>query len=466
LKNDVESWSWANLGWAVFLLVSPNLILFSIATLYGLERPYVNIDYAVVMLLAVLGSRVLAGFALIVAFFFDVLGLVGQIVPILRLADIFYISSFFGMAPLSYQIVGVALLFLLFFFMALFLQKDHKTRKPEFLICINFVVAAYLYSVFLPEAEARQVWSNKDQGAVASQTVFGFNSRKTGFVESLSAEGEIFGKVPVSGATSQWYSDAKVDDRILLIVSESWGVTDDDIQSAVLKPIIEIEDHLDDVQRGSITFKGVTVEAEIRELCQLDLLHFNFEDHKSDLSVCLPNRLKEKGYVTHAFHGAAGMMYDRVRWYPDIGFQHSTFFESKKWPRRCFSFPGACDSDMASHVADSFIHDDKVFSYWLTLNSHHSYDPRDIHGETLDCEDSGIPEESQTCRNLNLHHQFFRDVARLINKPEMAGVRILIVGDHEPPITNKNEKLRYFEENKVPWISFKVPKANGVYVSR
>ena len=45
----------------------------------------------------------------------------------------------------------------------------------------------------------------------------------------------------------------------------------------------------------------------------------------------------------------------------------------------------------------------------------------------------------------------------------MAGVRVVVVGDHEPPITNKDEKLLYFREGKVPWISFKVPENRHSY---
>ncbi|MGK0525317.1 MAG: hypothetical protein ACI92N_002969 [Pseudomonadales bacterium] len=457
LDNIDKPWSWVKFGWAVFLLIFPNVVLSLLAYVYGLERPWLNVDYALVMLIAVLGFRFLAGAVLSVVFFFDVLGLVGQVVPILRLTDVFYISSFIGMAPLSYQLVAVSLFLLLMFFMFIFLHKKNKLMKVEFLFCINLVVAGYLYSVFYSDVVARQVWSSNDRGLIASQTVFGFNSRKTGFVDTLFAEGEIFGKVPVVGATGSWFDNVSgADERILLVVSESWGVSDENIQSAVLEPLFEAQNHLSDFEDGVVDFRGVTVEAEIRELCQLDLLHFNFQGHKSEMSGCLPNKLVQQGYKTFAFHGAAGLMYDRVRWYPDLGFQESTFFETQSWPRRCYSFPGACDSDMADYVRESFNVEGKVFSYWLTLNSHFSYDTRDIREEGLSCETLGIPGDSQTCRNLSLHFQFFQDLAKLIGNPEMAGVRVVIVGDHEPPISDKDEKLRYFQKGKVPWLSFKI----------
>ncbi len=245
--------------------------------------------------------------------------------------------------------------------------------------------------------------------------------------------------------------------KMLLVLNESWGVTKEGVQRAILKPILAMENDLDNIERGMVSFQGITVEAEIRELCQSDLMHFNFEEHQSELLKCLPNQLKKKGYNTFAFHGAAGLMYDRVRWYPDIGFEKSTFFESQPWPRRCFSFPGACDSDMAGYVASSFEGSNKVFSYWLTLNSHYSYDARDIHREIPLCRNIGVEESSEVCRNLSLQRQFFEDLAEIVRRPEMAGVTVLVVGDHEPPITNKEEKLKYFTAGKVPWVRFKVP---------
>jgi len=261
----------------------------------------------------------------------------------------------------------------------------------------------------------------------------------------------------VKGASSPWFENQEVlDKKILLVVSESWGMTDQKIQEAVLSPIRQKQELFSQWEEGVIDFRGITIEAEIRELCQLDLLHFNFEGHEEELSDCLPNSLRDDGYKTYAFHGAAGLMYDRVKWYPDVGFENSTFFESQTWPRRCYSFPGACDSDMADYVAKSLSKNDKVFSYWLTLNSHFTYDSRDIHSKGFRCAELGVAPGSQTCRNLKLHYQFFSDLAQMLSRSEMAGIKVVVVGDHEPPITDKAEKQRYFVEGKVPWFSLKV----------
>lgn len=456
-----------NLGWAILLLTLPNAVMYLAAHCQALDRPWVNVDYVLVLLCVVLSSRFLAGLTLIVVFFFDVLGLVGQVIPILRLSDVFYISSFIGLAPLSYQALAAALVGLLLLFLFLYSQKSNQQIKAELLLCINLVVGAYLYTVLLTGGDGGQVWRQKAGAFIGSQAVFAFNSRKTAFVENLYADGDLFGEIPYRGASSPWFGTTpKLDNKILLVVNESWGVIDEDAQNTILAPILKLEKHIGHLEQGTVEFRGLTVEAEVRELCQRDLLHFNFKEHQSELSGCLPNQLKEKGYNTFAFHGASGLMYDRVRWYPDIGFQNVTFFETKPWPRRCFSFPGACDSDMANYVAESFSGEQKVFSYWLTLNSHHSYDERDIHDGEINCRVFNIEQDSETCRNLSLQKQFFKDLSEIARLPEMAGVTVLIVGDHEPPIKNKAEKAKHFMEGKVPWVRFEVLENNGLYVTK
>src|SRR5690606_13493838 len=117
---------------------------------------------------------------------------------------------------------------------------------------------------------------------------------------------------------------------------------------------------------------------ELRELCMLQTNSYDLADLKQGFEPCLANRLKARGYSAVAMHGATGMMYDRRHWYPRAGFQEAIFFEDNIWPRRCFSFPGACDLDMLTEIEGFFAGPGSKFFYWLTLNSHAPYDRRDI----------------------------------------------------------------------------------------
>jgi phosphoglycerol transferase MdoB-like AlkP superfamily enzyme len=185
-------------------------------------------------------------------------------------------------------------------------------------------------------------------------------------------------------------------------------------------------------------------------------MHYNLKDVTAGFENCLPNKLKQSGYDTHAIHGATGVMYDRVYWYPRAGFEHTTFFETNTWPRRCFSFPGACDIDMIETASKAFSSSQPTFLYWLTLNSHSVYDERDIHLDMFDCKQFDVDPTTQSCRNLKLHAQFFYSLAKSIDAGNFDGIEVIIVGDHAPIITSPEEKAAYFVDQQVPWVKFTI----------
>src|SRR5690606_3486330 len=144
-----------------------------------------------------------------------------------------------------------------------------------------------------------------------------------------------------------------------------------------------------------------------RELCGVYPNYFNLASVTDGFDDCLPNRLKKLGYSTSAIHGAVGTMYDRVRWYPRAGFEIMTFYESREWAGRCYSFPGACDIEIFQVVKEQLSVEGKLFVYWLTLNSHSTYDLRDVSKYVFDCRAYEVAEDTQSCRNLKLQAQFF-----------------------------------------------------------
>lgn len=150
-------------------------------------------------------------------------------------------------------------------------------------------------------------------------------------------------------------------------------------------------------------------------------------------------------------------MYDRHLWYPHIGFAERTFFESRSWPQRCHSFPGACDLDLREVVREFFASPGRRFLYWLTLNSHSIYDERDIRIDAFDCTAFAIDPQSQSCRNLRLQAQFFQGLAQLLSEGSMQDVRVLLVGDHVPIIFSPQERQARFVDGQVPWLSLRTP---------
>ena len=450
LNNKIMSDSF----WVAGFVFFANVFLFGAAQWLGIGRPVINFDYVVVVLLALFLPYYIVLPVLFAVFFFDVVTLVGQIFPFLRFGDVLYLTKFIGKAPAYYQAafcVGVVS----FFAMAFLLWKIKKKSVREGgLVVINVLVAAYLITIFIGDSEKSKdkYWRVGGDKLLSSMIIYNINNRSTGFVKNFQQSGEPLGEAVYSGVADAWFQGQDLGDKMLLVVNESWGVSAPEVQQAVLSPFVDHKDRYGSVEWGGLPFKGATVAGELRELCNLWPNHFNLKGVERGFEKCFPNRLVKEGYSTMAMHGAVGIMYDRVYWYPRAGFQSSLFFESKPWGTRCYSFPGVCDSELMGEVGKYFQKNDKAFVYWLTLNTHAIYDSRDIEVDVFDCGSFNIPHDTQTCRNLKLQAQFFHNLAALMDDPSMEGVSVIVVGDHEPPIMNKDEKELYYADDMVSWL--------------
>lgn len=246
--------------------------------------------------------------------------------------------------------------------------------------------------------------------------------------------------------------------RILFIVAESWGQPKDSriIEQQILA--LSQSDKVSALNLGKIHALGATAIGELRELCGKIPTALNFRSiSRSGVGECLPEKFKKQGYKTVAIHGAHGVMYRRLMWYPVVGFDDMVFkevlpdFESVQ----CHSFPGYCDQNLFEVVLGKLMSNEKTFLYWLTLNSHTPYDERDVVNYREGICDSVFEGERnrQLCNYQNLHVQFFEGLARLIENESMSGVEVVVVGDHAPIFNNESSRQR-FEAAEVPMLHF------------
>lgn len=441
-----------------FLVVSavlPNLFFSVIAWFLGLGRPLISIDYAIIAIVIFSRFYILGYFFLIGAVAADVFLLVGQVFPFIRLQDAFYLFGFLHVVSATYQlaILGLALAALVIVYMFCRFRKGGS--YVHLLAFLNVALLCMTLEVYSSDKSSNRFWRVADLDMVDSQVLYFYNYRSRGFVETYNLTGAPFSPAGYEAA-NHWLGSSPANGRLLLIVNESWGVAKSSELTAALLNTLVTSPVVEEVSLGELPFVGATVAGELRELCRLSPNHFNLKDVSAGFEDCLPNKLSEMGYSTRAMHGAVGLMYDRLHWYPRAGFQRSTFFESKAWPERCYSFPGACDLDLMDELKSEFALPGKRFMYWLTLNTHSVYDLRDLRLPPLDCKRYGVVEDSESCRNFRLQAQFFQGLAETLRDDRMKGVEILIVGDHSPPVFNKEEKNNYFSENKVSWLHFKV----------
>lgn len=443
---------------AGFILL-PNIIFIAAAQWLSVGRPYFNVDYAFALLLVAFGWRFFGGLALFTFIFIDVLSIVSQIFPLPRLQDVFYLLGVAHLASKSFAML-IALSFVLMV-ISVFVSVCFtlRVKKLYSLIVFNMLVLIYAVHVSTYQGGIGRFDRVSESVLVSSQLKDFSDRRDTPFLWKFNDEAEPLVAAPYKGATEHWFSSG-VENKVLLIVNESWGKpVNQDIQRKLLEPLSGLV--LEDWEQGEIEFSGATVGAELRELCQLEQINLNLSNVLSGFENCLPNKLKAQGYTTAAMHGAVSLMYDRKDWYPRAGLDKRIFFETKVWPRRCYSFPGACDLDLMQEIPEFFSVSGKRFFYWLTLNSHSLYDKRDIVRDVFSCADFKLDPATESCRNLKLQAQFFDGLAELLKKSEMKGVRVMIVGDHTPIVFNQLEKSTNFVLGVVPWISFKVGEAKG-----
>ena len=433
----------------------PNVVFWVFAEWLGIGRPYLNVDYALALLAMAYGLRWFGLLLGLVFLLLDVLALAGQVLPFVRVTDVFYLLQFVASVSTFHLFVLIAVCFLVLLKLGVLLALGRCLPRRVALLLFFILTAIYAVQINLSNDTGRKFYRLADGALAGSQALSFFQSRSSGFLKRADYEGSALAPLAGKSATAAWFElKEPSSDRLLLIVAESWGVPRDErIQVALLRPLQEALSR--PLHLGELEFSGMTVGGELRELCRLQPNHFNLVEVVEGFDNCLPKALKAKGFATASMHGAVSLMYDRRYWYPRVGFDQTIFFESKLWPRRCHSFPGACDLDLRQEVKSFFSVPGRRFFYWLTLNSHSPYDLRDISRDVFDCLSFGVPDDSESCRNLKLQAQFFSGLAELVQAESMRGVEVIVVGDHEPVLMNLNEKKALFAERRVPWVHFK-----------
>jgi hypothetical protein len=207
------------------------------------------------------------------------------------------------------------------------------------------------------------------------------------------------------------------------------------------------------VSTGTVPYFGSTTNAEMRELCGAPGLTA-VDLAKAD---CLPQRFARAGYETTAIHAFSRYMFDRVTWWPEIGFQHSLFRRElmADGARMCGGvFPGVCDDDIPSRIGARLkaAHRPQLV-YWVTVNSHLPV-VQDASLGTQDCAYGGAGlavESTLLCPLFLVHHRLSDAITRMALDPGLPPTDILIIGDHMPPFFERDARMR-FEGHVVPWI--------------
>lgn len=448
----------------LFLLI-PNFFFLIICYFANLARPLINIDYLIPTILILIPNRyikIIGGISFCFFIALDAIMLTLQIFPFFKIAEIIYFIPFIFDGPLRYLVISAVVIVYIILF-PLGFNKLVQKYKVNYKYAI-FSAAVFYYLFLL----AGNHWKYFKTGLqhFGHHNHYVINSELGLYQKNYGANWfKLVDAVPEIGKGQEIYAsrflERPFNKKILFIIAESWGeAREERVTQALLKNIYAQQDHFEYIKHGFFDFAGSTVQAELRELCQLRSEN-GYSFHKMEHfpgEHCLPQELKQAGYQTYGLHGAGGLLYDRNFWYPRVGLDHISFAESFLGKKRCYAFKGICDSELFGHVAEAFkkAGDGKIFFYWMTLTSHTPFAEQDVQqAERLDCKKYDLF-EGDVCNSFKLHAQFFDGLAELIRQPEMKGTEVIVVGDHMPPVLLDKPIYKNIHWQDVAWLHFKI----------
>ena len=451
---------WKKIVIALFFVLLPNVLMQAIAWRIGASRPLLNLDYFLALFIFVLPFRLakwLGGAVLTATISIEILTFMLQMFPFMDMSALQYFAPFILFAPTRYLVLIAGAVIYTIGMPFLMAKISTKVSMGWFLFwAVILGIFSYLtWEAKYKEAGHEQWFGLTNDYFTQSQVSLFYGHYASGFVQDTKKDPVLFKGQDIYAALQlkQPYSD-----RILFVVAESLGALKTEAaRRDLLKEIYARENKFEFIETGRFEFVGATVMGELRELCHLNVKG-GYALHKTpaeNFSGCLPNKLNNAGYMTIAMHGASSELYDRRFWYEKAGFQKKLFAENFLDRKHCTAFNGACDSELFADVKKAFAENPKLFFYWLTLTSHSSYPESDITNHRLDCAKHELA-EGDICNNVRLQVQFFDDLAKLLEQPEMKGVEVIVVGDHMPPIMGDVPLYKAMHWQEVGWLHLKV----------
>lgn len=446
---------------AVFVIIIVNALPMASAIIMGYDRGLIGLESLFIVFLIAINYRF---FALIFGLGLAAVELVyaiSQIYPLFETNQIIEVAEFIPNANKKY-ILLLILYFSFSAFVIIFGLKNtasscSRTYVLSMVIALSGASTFERFNNFSNEFEKIYFFKQTLVGSV----YFSLDGtrRFANRVESSENEHTPFSHWPHNNVADEvWGNKKERPEKILFVIVESWGMPKniDEYNAQILE--ISKNKNIKIVDEGLIKYGGGTSVAELRELCHIYPHSFAFKEIPEDLSVeCLPNKLRTDGYRTIALHGASGHMYHRNKWYPKIGFEESYFFDNPIVKvDQCFSFPGYCDVSLMDSVKRKIIDEKKILFYWLTLNSHIPYDPRDLKNrDDRACEKLNIARRDR-CIHFQLISEFFSEFSQKFGDSRLSNLHVIFVGDHSPPFLGVNIREFFSKDEMVPFLYIKI----------
>lgn len=451
--------SWLIPGFFIFFSVF--FEYFSI--FFGYKRYIFSFEMYIAFFFLLIGKKRIAILLFFLAIAVEVSLGMATILYLFEFSQIKTIFGFFLEAKISY-IFGFVFSFAILLILFLFLSKFSKFTDWKRFLAIGTVLVMAQFTFSLRDGNFTQPTLSSRWNLIFGSSLYVNNdvmslNRKV-YALTSDEKGEFLQIRKPSAVQLNWDDVNELPSKIMLVVAESWGKPLDNKIMMNEIAYLSQSKNIKDLQIDSVSSGGATIYGEFRELCGLIPTKLKFRKiNKEDLSSCLPHSLVENGYKTVSLHGAHGTMYDRITWYPLTGIKEILFKENLPFDKskECYSFPGYCDKYLFKYASSELKSSQKVFLYWMSLNSHTPYDKRDVslYDESICKNGLGESYSEQLCVYHQLHSQFFKELENMTHDPALRGMKVIVVGDHAP-IFNDEESREKFEKNQVSSISFSV----------
>lgn len=454
----------------------PNIMLLPTAV-WG-SRALINLEYLVIAAFERYMSRVMLGVLLSITLTLDVLITFAPIFnfgPAEIVDAVQQVAHFRGRAILA--AVGVMLSILALAAGVVRLRGKRKSSPAAGWQMLRVCAAAGVAAVAADVANGTSpLWwratttvdMDVSTSLLASDYMRGWRSNPKHGQPMAAATDEL--RLALNGATAETWSAPR---KIVLVILESMGLPRGTSQEQIWAPFMTdaIAERYE-VRTGAVPFLGATTAGEFREMCGIRMTHLSVRG--ATLPPCIPNQLRSLGYETFGMHGYTGTLFQRLEWYPRVGFERMEFDDDiSKRPNiaKCGRvFHGVCDSTALSLVREALTRDPerKEFVYWLTLTSHFPLGSAEYGSDGCNAVgDAGrIP---LVCQLWTALWPALTGLAELAADTTVPPAWYIIVGDHMPPqlLSAGNNHPSYpprdrqmpsrFEEDRLAFSTSKVP---------
>jgi hypothetical protein len=249
----------------------------------------------------------------------------------------------------------------------------------------------------------------------------------------------------------------------LLILVESWGLINDSIIQEALQS--NINKHINNKKYffkwGKTNFSGSTASGELKELLSLKGNYKYFLHHRSDTNSIksIFDYKNKQGYTTYGFHCYSENMFNRSVWWKNIGIKNEYFKENyvkENLNKKIIidddgPFASITDVDMFNFMQLKIQNKNKKsFSYFLTENSHLPFKKVvNDNYPTQNLNFNALPLSEEAKNQL----KYIKNLLTIIlqNLDTNKWQKVLIMGDHNPPYLNKNDR-NFYSGKMVPYV--------------